>query len=158
MGNFSLSHLPQSHCHLCGNGDFLELQPVHWRPGSGLTVKYFLPGFLPVSHDSSHPLGPSSFDWCCQSFFQGGLAALAERKLCACVSHTHTHALPSAIFLFRLRVWGGCGQKGRGVGRVHCLYSEIFLFLSSVALESFGSGGLTTRPWACLSIKSGDGG
>lgn len=39
-------------------------------------------------------------------------------------------------------------SSGRGAGRVHCLWSEGCLLLSSVASESFGSGGLTARPRA----------
>lgn len=75
MGSLSLNQLPQrSQSTSFGNEDFLKLKPVHWRPGSELTVKCFFPLILSVPHDSNDHLGPPSLEWCCQlASFQAGI-------------------------------------------------------------------------------------
>ena len=84
---------PEATVHPCGNGDFLELKPVYWGLGNGLKVQHFLPGFLPVSHDSNHHLGHQALIGVvnCPPFREGLCSSLAQWKpewkmfVCVCV-------------------------------------------------------------------------
>lgn len=115
----------------------------------------FLLGFLPVSYDSNHYLGPPNSDWCCSFSFQGGIFQLFGRResLCMCL----THALSSAIFLIRLAVWEGCGEKKEGPeGSLSLKWELPFTF--SCCLWELWVWRPDHQAMGCISTKPGDGG
>lgn len=74
---------------------------------------------------------------------EGFCSPLAERKLCVCLTLIHCP-------LLSFRVGWGCGEVAgrREEGWEGFIVFESFLLLCSIASEGFGSGGVTTRPWA----------